>query len=352
LSQFLYINARFLTQPFSGVQRVGWELAKRLVQRNSAFKLISPQKRYWKRAWEYGKIDCIGKNKGVFWEQIELPLYLKKKRPLLINPGNTAPLLYDKNIVINHGLSWKRVPEAFSLKFRLWYDFIIPKVLKRASLILTVSEFCKGELIEEYKISEDKIKVLYPGISEVFKPLNIEKKNFILFVGNLQPYKNLQALIKAFCILKDRGYDIELWLAGSEDKRIFRDFYFGEVKESLQKDIKFLGFKDDEELVRLYNQAICLVLPSLYETFGLPVVEAMSCGCPVVVSDLPVFKEIVGDSAIYVNPHDPEEIAFYLGEIISSESQRKVLAQKGMERVKRFNWEITVDNFINSLKMI
>lgn len=88
-------------------------------------------------------------------------------------------------------------------------------------------------------------------------------------MGNLQPYKNLQALIKAFCILNDRGYDVELWLAGSENKRIFRDFYIGEVKESVRKDIKFLGFKDDEELIRLYNQAICLVLPSLYETFGL-----------------------------------------------------------------------------------
>lgn len=176
MRQFIYINARFLTQPFSGVQRVGWELAKRLVQRNSFFKLISPQRRYWKRLWKYGKVDCIGKNKGVFWEQIELPLYLKKKSPLLINPGNTAPLFHNRNIVINHGLSWKRVPDAFSLKFRLWYDFIIPNVLKRAILIFTVSEFCKKELIEEYKISEDKIKVLYPGISDVFKQLNIEKK--------------------------------------------------------------------------------------------------------------------------------------------------------------------------------
>jgi len=350
MTSVIYINARFLTQPFSGVQRVGWELAKRLIQKDSLFKIICPPQNYWLRDWLYGSFEVIGSKKGVFWEQIELPFYLRKKGGILINPGNTAPLFYPKNLVINHGFSWKRFPQAFSLKFRLWYDFLIPKVLKRAFLIFVVSEFCKNELMKFYKISENKVKVVYPGISEIFRPLELDKKNFILYVGNLQPYKNLNNLIQAFKIFRDWGFDLELWIVGLRDERVFRGENYAFLDEKLKRNIKFLGFREDRELVELYNQALCLVLPSLYETFGFPVVEAMACGCPVVISDIPALKEIAGKAAFYVNPYDPEEIAYGIREVISNSELRNRLVKEGLLKVKAFNWDKSVDNFLKCLQ--
>ncbi|MGC9110158.1 MAG: glycosyltransferase family 4 protein [Caldimicrobium sp.] len=350
MSSVIYINARFLTQPFSGVQRVGWELAKRLIYKDSIFKIICPSKKYWLKDWSYGSFETIGTQKGILWEQIELLSYLRKKGSFLINPGNTAPLFYDKNIIINHGLSWKRVPQAFSLKFRLWYDFLIPKVLKKALLVFVVSEFCKNELMEVYKVSKEKIRVLYPGISEIFKPLNLNKKDFILYVGNLQPYKNLKNLMKGFKILRSWGFNLELWIVGIKDERVFKKEDYSFVDQKLKSFIKFLGFKEDKELVELYNQALCLVLPSLYETFGFPVVEAMACGCPVVISDIPAFREIAKEVALYINPHNPEEIAYAIKEIIDNFQLRNGLVEKGIERAKCFSWDNTVNKFLKILK--
>lgn len=346
----IYYNARFLTQLFSGVQRFSWELTKRLINSLENLKIIAPQKKFWKRDWSYSKVIETGKKSGVFWEQVELPLFLKKESPFLINPGNTAPLLYERNLVINHGLAWKRCPYAFSRKFRIWYDFLIPRVLKKALLIFAVSEFCKQELLEFYNLEEEKVFVLYPGISEKFRPLGLKRKNFILYVGNLQPYKNLKTLIKAFEILVERDFEIELWIAGIRDEKVFKEEVLKEVKEKAKPRIRFLGFKEDEELVYLYNQARCLVLPSFYETFGFPVVEAMACGCPVVTSSIPALKEIAGDSVLFFNPNDVEELSFVLEKVLTEETLRENLIKRGYERVKRFSWENTVRDFLEILR--
>lgn len=344
----LFINARFLTQNFSGVQRFGYELAKRIIYLSNEIKIVAPQKRFWKITWQDKKILTCGRKKGIFWEQLELPFYLRKQKdPILFNPGNTAPLFYKKNIIVNHGLAWKKYPQAFSLKFRLWYDFLIPKILKKALFVFTVSEFCKNELIEAYKIPEEKIRVLYPGVSEIFKPLNLERENFILYVGNIQPYKNLKNLLKAYQILRKNKKELELFIVGVRDERVFKN---EEFKEFNFEGVKFLGYKKDKELLELYNKARCLILPSFYETFGFPVLEAMACGCPVVASKIPALLEVAKDSALFVNPYDSEELAYAIKEILENENLRKILIQKGIEGVKNFNWDNTLKNLVQTLK--
>ncbi|MCS7278479.1 MAG: glycosyltransferase family 4 protein [Thermodesulfobacteriaceae bacterium] len=254
---------------------------------------------------------------------------------------------YEKNIVFNHGLAWKRYPLSFSNKFRMWYNFLIPRILKEAHLIFVVSQFNKEELIEEFKIEENKIKILYPGISEKFKFMNLKRENFILYVGNIQPYKNLKNLFKAFQILRRNGREIELWIVGIKDKRVFKN---EEFREFNFQGVKFLGYKEDQELLELYNKAQSLVLPSFYETFGFPLLEAMACGCPVIASKIPALLEIAQDSALFINPHKPEEIANGLEEILDNQNLRENLIQKGFKRVEKFRWNYAIKTFLTTLK--
>ncbi|MEM5815886.1 MAG: glycosyltransferase family 1 protein [Candidatus Aenigmatarchaeota archaeon] len=351
----ILVNGKFLTQKFSGVQRFAFELTKFLIK-SELTELVIPKKiefRY-NHIYNRAKTKSVGITKGVSWEQIELPFYLKKLKgdKLLLNLGNTAPLIYEKNIVTSHGLAWKFYPHLYSKRFVSWYNFLIPRLLKKALLILTVSKTVKEELIEIYNIPEEKIEILYPGVSPFFRPLeNISKNHYILFVGSINPIKNLSSLIEAFKLISEDFQELELWIVGESNVKIFvsQASYSG-LQVSLIKRIKFLGFKEDNELVRLYSNALCLVLPSLYETFSFPVLEALACGCPVIVSDLKVMHELYGDSLLYINPLDPTDIASKIVTLLKKEEMRLKLREKGIKIAKEFTWEKSYERLRNILK--
>lgn len=347
----IFINGKFLAQNFSGVQRYSKEIAFRLLKL-SHFKIVIPKNANINLT-EYSDDDVLkSKTEGLLWEQIELPLIVNREAGILLNLGNTAPLLYNRNIVTNHGLAWMFYPEAFSKKFVYWYRFMIPRILKRALAILTVSYSAKEELIDTFKLEEDKVHVIYPGVSSIFSPGSGNFKNYILYVGNIQSYKNLHTLIYAYSTLKRVEKDIELWIVGVSDGGVFRKYTDFRTAISCGQGIRFLGFKRDQELVSLYREAICLVLPSLYESFGLPVVEALACGCPVVASDLPAIREVAKDAVLYTNPRDPDEIAEKVLSLIRDSTLRTTLITKGIRRASLFSWDKSISHIICVLKNI
>ncbi|MEM4958431.1 MAG: glycosyltransferase family 1 protein [Nanopusillaceae archaeon] len=338
---------------FSGVQRFALELTKYLI-RYEQVQIVAPPVSGFNRYNNIKKnIKILGITSGPLWEQVELPLYLKLQRGqnILLNLGNTAPIIYDRNIVTSHGLAWKFYPNSYSKIFVLWYSFLIPRLLNRALLILTVSHTAKRELKEVFGIDDEKIEVLYPGVSPVFRPTFSEPQNYILFVGTMHPVKNLATLIKALKIVHEESKDIELWIVGDIDRRIFKLYTF-DIHEPtfLMKKIKLLGFKKDEELVELYNNALCLVLPSLYETFAFPVLEALACGCPVIVSDLEVMHELYENSVLYIDPFDPIDIASKIVQLLKNSEIRLKLRDEGLKKVRKFTWTKTFEGLCNILK--
>lgn len=347
------INSKFLVQKLTGVQRVAFNVSKLLVEKyKDRFLLFAPKGHFNPKYAELLAKEpslIIGKTSSVVWEQIELPFFAKLKKAVILNLGNSGPIFYKRNVVVIHDLLWLKFPKSYSSTFRAWYAFMIPRLLKNALKIITVSKASKQDILENFKISEEKIEVIYPGVDiKTFKPLTLKRENFILWVGSTRFYKNLHGLLKAFMILKE-GYKIEhkLILVGICAENV-KDI----ISESLAKGVILIKDADDLTLLNLYNRASIFVFPSLFEGFGLPPLEAMACGCPVVVSNAGSLPEVCGDSAVYCNPYDPEDIARAIYEVLSSEELKNCLSQKGLARAKIFSWEKTAEEILKIIEEI
>ncbi|HIP33252.1 MAG TPA: glycosyltransferase family 1 protein [Bacteroidia bacterium] len=344
------INSRFLTQKITGTQRYAIEISKQISKLLEDKMFIAPRNIIHKNIACDLQVKIVGKLTSHLWEQIELPIYLKKQgNPLLINLVNTAPLFYRNQIVTIHDLAFLRYPKWFSKKFYYFYRFLIPKTAKSARKIITVSEFSKNEIISMLNISEKKVEVVYNAVSENFKyNPSIKKENYILAVSSLDPRKNFKNLMLAFKELNLRNY--RLVIVGSENK------VFSNVKiKNLIKEIpnvEFTGYVSDDRLVKLYQKAKLFVYPSLYEGFGLPPLEAMACGTPVVVSNVASLPEVCGDAAYYVNPYDVKNIARGIETVLKDEILQKELIQRGLERVKLFSWERSAEKLAKIIQEV
>jgi glycosyltransferase involved in cell wall biosynthesis len=352
----IYINARFLTQKVTGVQRYALEISKQLRVQYPGALFISPRKIVHKDMMNEFDGSACGILTGHLWEQIVLPHYLKKaNNPLLVNLGNTAPLFYKKQIITIFDLSFLRNPEWFSRKFYYYYRFLIPKIANKALKIITISEFSKKEIVRLLNVPEQKIQVIYCGANTKFRgnitpgePRLIEPKNYILSVSSLEPRKNITNLILAF--KKMALSDVHLVLVGSRAS-VFAN---NELKDltQLQKNIIFIGYLSDDQLARLYNNAKLFVYPTFYEGFGLPPLEAMACGCPVVVSNTASLPEVCGDAAYYVDPYNVESIAEGMHKMLTDEALRQSLIKKGLERAKLFSWEKSAKKYIEVIEEV
>jgi len=339
----LVINTRFLTQKITGTQRFAIEVAKCLKKMYAEVIFISPKNIIHYDLAKELDVKRIGINTGHIWEQVDLPLYLKKLRtPILLNLVNTAPLFYNKNIVTIHDLAFLRYPQWFSSSFAFFYRFLIPKIAKSSIKILTVSNFSKSEIVEILKIPPDRVEVVYNGVDEKFffyRKLENERyegrKNYILSVSSLNPRKNLKNLLLAFKKLNLKEY--KLVLVGSSD-RIFADVNVKDLLKGI-RNVEFKGYINDEQLRKLYSEALVFVYPSLYEGFGLPPLEAMAAGTPVVVSQIPSIEEVCKDAAIYINPYDVNSIAEGILEAINNVNLRVEKISKGYIRANKFSWD-------------
>lgn len=248
-----------------------------------------------------------------------------------------------KGVVTVHGLDFAEM-DTYWYQDK-WYKNV-PNYLKRADIIIAVSEYVKSSIIKHYNINQEKIKVVYPDIRKEFKKLeNINEKlyenfkisdPFILTVATSIERKNLRRILEAFAILKKNYNELKLVIAGGLD--IKEKLLNAIEKHKLQDSVNFKGYLNSEMLSYLYNKAELFVFPSLYEGFGLPVLEAMACGCPVITSNVSALPEIAGDAAVFVNPYSIEEIAQTMEKVLTDTELREQLKNSGLKRVKIFSW--------------
>lgn len=349
----IYIASRFLTQDITGVQRYGIELSKAIKKLNTEYniKFISPQNIVHHEASTFLQVKKIGIFKGQLWDQISLLKFLKSKgNPLVLGFSNSLPVFYENKIVTIHDIIHLKYPVSYN--YKRYYEFIFPLMVKHSKHIITVSEFSKREIAHYYGINENKISVIYNGISEKFSSRKLNtKERYILGVSSIAYHKNFIRLIKAFQLL---NYDnIKLYIVGGINDKIFgKDSkkILTDVKNSGK--IKFMGRVDDDKLIELYSNAICFVYPSLYEGFGIPPLEAQACGCPVVLSDIPVFREVYNDSVIYFDPLHSEDIARKIQEIINNDVLRELLVRKGFENVRKYTWESSAISLLEVINKV
>jgi glycosyltransferase involved in cell wall biosynthesis len=307
----IFVNARFLTQPLSGVQRYGIECSRQIKKSYPEASFISPPNiLHDDIANELGVI-VTGKKTGHIWEQTELPMFMaKQKQAPLLNLANTAPLLYSNNYVTIHDLAFYHHPEWNSRKFSTWYNILIPRLALRSKHVFTVSETVKRELIKCYGLPPSKISVTYNGISQAMLNHPPEykkaKEKIILAVGTFNKRKNHQNLVSAFQAseLKD---EYQLVIIGDKNK-IFTESGFDEL-HLVRHNIKVYPTLTEEELIAMYQQAEIVVSLSLYEGFGIPLLEGLYNGCKIVCSDIPVYKELYDGVAHFCNPANIENIA-------------------------------------------
>lgn len=301
----IIVNARFLTQEITGVQRFGIEISKELKKLNPNIVFVSPKNILHVELARELNVKCIGPFTSHLWEQITLQKYVVSKKALLISLCNTAPLFVKNQIITVHDLCFKMHPEWFSKSFSSFYNFLIPKIVKKALFVITVSETSKKEIVNELSVPEEKILVVYNAVSSIFYEnlnpesfkSNFSKEKYILTVSSHHPRKNFERLIKAFHSIEDPN--LHLYIIGNINKHFAQKY----INQN-DKRIKFLTGITDVELVQFYRNANLFVYPSLYEGFGIPIIEALSQKTQVVVSDIPVFREICGHSTnvTYFNP--------------------------------------------------
>ena len=345
----IYINARFLTQKITGVQRFAIEISKELKKMDDQVKFVSPVKVIHNDiANELGVIP-IGSSTSHFWEQISLPRYLKRiGSPLLVNLCNTAPLFYCNKVVTIHDIAYKLFPENFSLPFRTYYNFLIPKTLQSSRKIITVSNFSKREILKHYKVEENKVDVIYNAVYNKFTPSEKENcEKYILGVSSLSKHKNFDMLVKSFNKIKNKN--LKLYIVGEKNRNLN---YILTQGHNVNSNVIFTGRVSDQELVELYSNAACFVFPSLYEGFGIPPLEAMASGTPVVASNAASIPEVCGDAALYFDPLDIEDIAEKILKIVQNDDMKKALIHKGFKQIKKYSWEKSANKMINVINKI
>src|SRR3989344_6065863 len=278
------------------------------------------------------------------WTQIGLGLQtFKEKLDVLFVPAHTLPIIKKpglKTVVTVHDLGAEYLPKMHQFKQQLYLKYITKYQLTSATKLIAVSKATKEDLIKKVGIDPKRINVVYEGFNTKLKPSNSDAevsslKPFYLFVGTVQPRKNLGRLIKAFAIHL-RG-EVKLVIVGQKGW-LADDIYQLPKKLGIEERVKFLGHVADEELAKLYSGAEALLFPSLFEGFGLPILEAQVCGCPVLTSNISSMPEVAGKGAILVDPHSVDDIVKGMERVQNAELRVKNI-KLGFKNVKRFSWE-------------
>ncbi len=284
---------------------------------------------------------------ALFWSQIFLPLrlYMKRGIDIFFSPAHYAPRFCPVPTVVTiHDLSYIYFPGDFLKKdlyqLRNWTRYSIHKAKK----IIAVSKTTKNDIMKAYQIPEERVEVVYNGYEKKIKDQRSKiktkytKNPYILYVGTLQPRKNITTLIQAFAKFKEQSPEFRLIVAGK--KGWLFESIFNLVKElKLNRDVSFTDYVTDQQVAFLYKNAFCFVLPSLYEGFGIPILEAMSFGCPVISSFASSLPEVGGDACLYFDTQNSEDLVEKLDMLKKDEKLRNGLVQKGKKRVKEFSWK-------------
>jgi len=298
-------------------------------------------------------------------EQFTLPLELLPHRlSLLHSPDFIPPFRFrGLSVITVHDLAFLIYPQILTQDSIRYYGQI-EEAVERADHIIAVSEWTKKDLMELLGVPEAKITVVYEAAEELYRPIDPREASgmvrelfgiegrFILFVSTIEPRKNVPTLLKAFKIVRERcREDVKLVLVGG--RGWLSEKVFEMVDElNLRKDVLFLGFVPAEKLLYLYNSASLLAHPAIYEGFGLPILEAMACGLPVVASNVASIPEVTGSAAILVEPDDEEAWAAAIRRILKEPEFAQELREKGLKRASLFSWEKTASKTLEVYRRV
>jgi glycosyltransferase involved in cell wall biosynthesis len=336
---------RYIRNIIANLQKIDKKNHYVLFIRSEDLELVSAQVK--NKNWEIVETNIKWHSLS---EQIQFPLILNKAKLDLVHfPYFSVPILYKKpyvvtihDLIIDHFSTGEASTLFYPLYFgkRVSYKFLIKQVAKKAKKIITPSIATKEEIIDHLGIIEKKINVIPEASDKNLKPQTANPKTqnlgkYFLYVGNAYPHKNLVSLIYAFNKIAKENKDLKLILVGH------KDFFYQKLEEENKSDkIIFYGKATDSELANLYSNAIALVMPSLMEGFGLPVLEAMSLKCLVVCSDIPSFREIASNSAIYFKPENANDIKETMKSVyVNNEKYKNEKLEPAFKRAQKYSWE-------------
>lgn len=290
------------------------------------------------------------------WYDLRLPILLKRiGADVFISPDAQCSLSTRvPQCVVVHDLGFLHFPEGYKKSHLRYYKRFTPKFLSKAARVITVSSFTKSDIVRQYNTAENKLVVAPNAARQVFKPLSFEEQEkikmkytggaeFFICVGAIHPRKNLVRLLKAFSLFKKRLQSgMKLVLAG---RLAWKNEQFLELLKTYKhrNDVILTGYLPDEELARLQASAYALVYPSLFEGFGVPVLEAMACRVPVITSKNSAMQEVAGSAAIYFDPHDIQDIADKMMRMYKDETLRNQLINNAAETSPKYSWQHTAN---------
>jgi len=317
------------------------------------------------------KIVFINSPNRFWWNLWALPAYLKKNPVDIFHTQYIAPFWLPKNIKLVltiHDISFNFFPQHIKKSDLFFLKTLIPRSVKRADKIITVSESEQQRIIKFYKIAPEKIEFAYNGVNferfnhkysnsekeEIREKYNLPEK-FLLYVGTLQPRKNIPALVETLKAYLDKYPDknIKLLIAGNRQAHNFdRKIDEAVGKYNLQSSVIFPGWIEESDKPIIYQLASCFVFPSLYEGFGIPIIEAMAAGIPVVSSNKSSLLEVGKDAAVFVDPANHAEFAEKIHEALTNENLRNNLVQRGKKVAREYSWQKTAEKVLKVYKSV
>ena len=336
----VYINGKFLCQQTTGVQTYALAMLEALKLLHVDIQILTPKVELLTDKYQVKKTGFF--SKLGLWEQLSLPHFMRKQKgAVLLNFCNSAPLLCTKQIVTIHDLAFEQKQSWFTITFRIWYRYLIPRVCQRALRIFTVSNFSKNELTKRYQIDERKIEVIpnaYPP-PPVYSTRKI-REDYVLLIGADNPRKNAAWVLERIAEIEQQG--LVLVLLGT------RTGAFLNVPEVEHPSVRTIDYVSQQDYYSLLYHCTALIYPSLYEGFGIPVLEGLSLKRPVICNDLPVFRESFGDLPIYLNLNQEKSLLLAL-----KKSENWAIKEEDLELLKaRYNPEESAKRILQSLNTI
>lgn len=300
-----------------------------------------------------------------WWYDIALPMAIKKhKANVLVQPFGFCSLTTKvPQLLVIHDLAFKHYPQYIAPIHRWYYQYYTKKFIQKATAIATVSEFSKQDIIQYYPAAKNKIAVVYSAVKKEFIPINEEEKQaiknkyaegeeYFLFTGGIHPRKNIMALLKAFSVFKKwQKSNMKLLIVG---RLAWQYEAFQEKLNSYKyrNDVKLLGYIDTGDLATITASAYAAVYPSLWEGFGVPILEAMQCGTPIITGNNSSLTEIGGDAALYADVNQPDDIAKQMMLLYKDENLRSKQIEKGYGQASKFSWEKTAALMWNQIEAV
>ncbi len=300
-----------------------------------------------------------------YWFEIRIPKILKKLKAdiFLSTDGFLSLVSKTPSIAVIHDINFKHHPKDLKFSHRIFYNHFFKKYAQKASRIVTVSNYSKTDICDNYRIQASKIDVSLNGVNTNFHPIGIDQqiairkkysagKDYFLFVGALHPRKNISRLLEAFDQFKSKTNSTnKLLIVGAKmwwNKQLEASFN----QMCHKKDVIFTGRKSPEDLNQLYASALAFCFVPYFEGFGIPILEAMKCACPVITSNITSMPEVADDAALLVNPYDVDEISSAMIKLNWNNDLRSELSARGQIHAQHFNWNTTAVNLWNSIEKV